>query len=309
MANSGKGERKKAVLNKSIKDHPIFWILGLVVLAFISGFGAYKTILLAANQDTVTHGTYILIDLKTHLKDSNSIRTVPIIDSALTSTDELLNFCVKEGIKYNRPYVIKSITQIIDAERQNDTFIVRERITYDILALRNIRSGDHVFEERYFKPFASDDRWVGSNDETPVTITKDSEKYYVGFNCNKGESITLVTGVNYIYDIHKLKKRTENIGTWHVTLDSNQELWSYPNDSDVIGKLTMIFTSKDYKFESRNQDALFFSENDKTKISIPDSALVKLTANISPSRYSTISYTWRTLLPYQYMALRIKWVP
>ena len=125
--------------------------------------------------------------------------------------------------------------------------------------------------------------------------------YYLHFNCKKGESITIVTGADFYYRFPLSNGRVSPFRDYR--LNSNEDLWIYPNDEDVIGKLTMILSSEKMKFipltnaalhtvrGTTNDDNSYFYNHDEDYI--------------NPN--NSISATWTKILPDEQFALKIKW--
>jgi len=49
-------------LKENIENHPVIWVLGTVVVAFVAGIGAYDGILRISGSQVVSRGAHVLAD-------------------------------------------------------------------------------------------------------------------------------------------------------------------------------------------------------------------------------------------------------
>ncbi len=217
------------------------------------------------------------------------------------------NWCVAKGIELNKKYILKTIVQTYDAELKGtnkDTLVVKERIIYDIFALQDITKVQDIFKEGYSSNVAFKvERWFGSEREKPLHMGNEST-YYVHFDCKQGESITLMTGADFYYTYPLKSGRHSPFREYN--LNSNEDLWIYPNEEDVIGKLTMIWASYDIKLQSISGNALHTYTNGKAKINDDRDAFYNFDEN-SQNNNNSVSASWKNILPDEQFALKIKW--
>lgn len=239
--------------------------------------------------------------LHVEIKESKLSMSFNQIKHESIQNDSLISFCVTKGNELKKKYIIKTIIQSYHFDRvSNDSLIVRERITYDLLALENIKKAQNVFKEQYSSNFAKVERWYGNQDEQIMHMGNQSE-YYLHFDCKKGKSITLITGADFYYKLPLDNNRASPFRKY--ILNSNEDLWIYPNDEDVIGKLTMIIYSKNIKFISQTNSALHTiggSVNDDSDYFYNHDENFKNPNN-------SISKTWEKILPDEQFALKVKW--
>jgi hypothetical protein len=220
------------------------------------------------------------------------------------SPDELLEFCVKKGTELNLKYVIKSITQIVELKLigpSKKTLLVKERIVYDILALHDVTTTESTFyEENVSQGALKVIRWYGTDREINSDIGNDT-KYQIPFNCKKGESKTIITGADYYYSLPLESNRSTSFKDY--LLMQNEDLYFYPNEYDVIGKLKMIISSEDIKFKEI-PNAAFHSISGKT-IFYSD-AFYNFDAE-AKNACNSVSAEWKTILPDESFALHVVW--
>ena len=215
---------------------------------------------------------------------------------------------MKNGLGRKKIYALKSVVQTYNIEligQHKDTALVQERITYDLLALQDITKAQDVFKEEYSSEVAFKvERWFGTDRESLLQMGNES-KYYVHFECKKGESRTIMTGANFYYKLPLKDNRNSRFRDYRLA--SNEDLWIYPNEDDVIGRLTMIISSKDLKFEIISGNALHTYNNaEKGKVNDDNDTFYNFDEN-SLSRNNSVSYSWAKILPDEQCALRIKW--
>src|SRR5204863_3541194 len=92
--------------------------------------------------------------------------------STATQEGDVLNFCITKGRELNKSYVLPSVVQSYDMHLigpNKDTLLVKERITYNLLALRDISEAEDIFKEGYSSKVALRlDRWYGTDHEEPL---------------------------------------------------------------------------------------------------------------------------------------------
>lgn len=128
-----------------------------------------------------------------------------------------------------------------------------------------------------------------------------ASSYYLHFDCKKGESVTLITGANFYYKFPLQNGRLSQFRDYR--LNSNEDLWIYPNDEDVIGKLTMIIYSNNIKFLPQANSAL---HTIRGTINNDDDYYYNYDPDFENPNNS-ISKTWEKILPDEQFALRVKW--
>jgi hypothetical protein len=222
--------------------------------------------------------------------------------------DVLLQFCITKGNELKKKYVLKSIIQSYDAEligKLRDTLLVKERITYDLLALEDIAKDEDVFVEDYSSVVADKvERWFGTNRENTMHMGN-QQKYVVQIECKKGEGKTIVTGADFYYRFPLANDRNSTFRNF--SLAHNEDLWIYPNTEDVVGKHTMIFNSRDLALEPNAQGALHTIGSSAGKINNDCDGFYNANQNSETSTNRSISYTWYKILPDETFALKVKW--
>lgn len=221
--------------------------------------------------------------------------------------DNITTFCLTQGTDLKKRYVIKSVIQTYNFEllgEHAETLLVKERIIYDLIALRDISKAEDVFKEGYSSNFAKNVlRWFGNDREESLHMGN-QHSYYVHFDCKKGDSHTIMTGADFYYSLPLADNRYTPFRD--TRLAANEDLWIYPNEEDVIGKLTMIISSNDIKFKSISNSALHTIIRDGAKLNDDKDAFYNFDENQINSNNS-ISYTWSRILPDEQFALKIKW--
>lgn len=230
-----------------------------------------------------------------------------ISQTSENSSDQLVSFCLAKGTELKKKYVLKSIVQTYDAEligKSKDTLVVKERIIYDILALQDIAKAENIFKEGYSSNVAFKvERWFGNEREKLLHMGNEST-FYVHFECKKGESITMMTGADFYYTFPLKDNRFSPFRDYKLA--SNEDLWIYPNEEDVIGKLTMIWSSHDIKLQQISGAAFHTLTTGKTNVNDDKDAFYNLDEN-SVSKNNSVSATWKNILPDEQFALKIKW--
>lgn len=157
------------------------------------------------------------------------------------------------GRSLNRPYVLDDVTVLIrlkdigrgaNRERQ-----VNWRIVYTVRALQAISRNDKLFKERYSTDSARIMRWFGTEREIKAT----DDAYNVMMDIPAGETRTIVTGATFVYSL-PLQNDRPAFGQ-SILLTQDQEFFSYPNEEDVIGELTILIESDDVMFSPVGQSA------------------------------------------------------
>jgi len=215
--------------------------------------------------------------------------------SSSVRPDDLIGFCIKNGIALKKKYVITSVTHMLDIEfvgKHRDSTLYKERIVYDVLALEDISGEDKVFKEDYFGDPAAKGlrnmRWFGTDNER--LISEDETAYFVHFNCKKGETHTIITG-NDEYE------KGAGIPIEYYL--------RYPNDDDVIGKLTMLISTHDFKFRTILKSAVRIIKNGQEIRQNEQDAFYNQDENQYSSNVS-VSYSWTKILPGEELYLVIK---
>jgi len=282
------------VIEKLFSKKPIIvfsTLLGIVIISLI-------LIITGILKFNINDGK-LSLSFKSITQNNNNTNT--------SSIDELSTFCLTNGFKLDKQYILKSVIQTYDIEllgAHKDTMLVRERIIYDLLALEDITKAQNIFKEEYSSEVAFKvERWFGTGREDLLQMGNES-KYFVHFDCSKGESQTIMTGANFYY---KLPLQDNRDGVFReYRLASNEDLWIYPNEDDVIGKLTMIVSSKDLKFQPISENALMTYSDGQGKVNKDNDAFYNFDQN-SLSKNNSVSYTWTKILPDEQLALKIKW--
>jgi hypothetical protein len=224
-----------------------------------------------------------------------------------TNQDDITTFCLTQGTDLKKRYVIKSVIQAYNFElfgEHKDSLLVRERIIYDLIALRDISKAEDVFKEGYSSNVAKNVlRWFGNDREESLHMGN-QHSYYVHFDCKRGDSHTIITGADFYYFLPLADSRYTPFRD--TRLAANEDLWIYPNEEDVIGKLTMIISSDDIKFKSISNSALHTTIRDGAKLNDDKDAFYNFDENQINSNNS-VSYTWSRILPDEQFALKIKW--
>jgi hypothetical protein len=204
---------------------------------------------------------------------------------------------IADGRAFNRPYVFDDVTVLIrvddvmngaSKERQ-----VNWRIVYTVRALQQITRTDKLFKERYSTDSASVRRWFGSEKEIKAT----DDAYTVMMDIPAGETRTIVTGATFVYKL-PLENNRPAFGQT-ILLASDQEFFSYPNEEDVIGELTILIESDTVKFSPVGQAA---------KRSKPDGSIAPDVEPrfISAAGRRSLSANWRNVMPKEEVGLHFK---
>ena len=127
--------------------------------------------------------------------------------------------------------------------------IVNWRIVYTVRALQPIARTDKIFKERYSSDVARIRRWFGSERE----IKETDNAYSVMMEIPAGETRTIVTGATFVYNL-PLESNRPALGT-SILLTPEQEFYSYPNDEDVIGEMTILIETDTLKLSPVGQPA------------------------------------------------------
>lgn len=165
----------------------------------------------------------------------------------------VLEKIIAAGRVANRPYILDDVTVLIrmedvtkgnSKERQ-----VNWRIIYTIRALQPISKTDKLFKERYSTAAAHVRRWFGTEKEIKST----DNAYNIMLDIPAGETRTIITGATFIYSLPLENNRTA-LGE-NILLTSDREFYSYPNEEDVIGELTILIESDTLDFNPVGQAA------------------------------------------------------
>src|SRR5258708_256562 len=145
-----------------------------------------------------------------------------------------LRSCVAQARVHDLPYVIEGLAMLISLkkyEQGGDTADVR--ITYNLLALKDVRMDDRLFKEQFGSPAGAQiQHRFGSQWEEAAQNGGYSSPYYVHFEMNKGDIRSIVTGAKFVYPKPFALGATDT--------------WEYPNDADVICDLVILIESDSY---------------------------------------------------------------
>jgi hypothetical protein len=229
------------------------------------------------------------------------------VTSIAPSNDEIFKFCIEYGISLKKKYIIRSIVQTYDAiliGKNKDSLLIKERITYDIIAIQDITKNEDVFIEDYSSTVADNvKRWFGTNREVNIHMGN-QQKFVVQIECKKGLSRTIMTGADFYY---KLPLKNDRISQFrNIKLNNNEDLWVYPNSDDVVGQHTMIFSSEDLYLKPIADAAIHTKSTTNGKL-IDDATPFYNYAEYGESKYVSVSYTWYKILPDEIFGLKIRW--
>jgi hypothetical protein len=201
---------------------------------------------------------------------------------------------IAAGRELNRPYILDAVTVLI---RVDDVAsgpvrerVVNWRIIYTVRALQTISRTDKFFKERYSSDVARVRRWFGSEKEIRAT----DDAYTVMMDIPAGETRTIVTGATFVYSL-PLAGGRQALGQ-AVQMTQAQEFYSYPNEEDVIGELTMLIESDSLKISPVGQSA---------KRSKPDGSIApdeEVRFSKSDDR-RTLSARWKEVMPKEEVGL------
>ena len=147
-------------------------------------------------------------------------------------------------------------------------------------ALQDISKADNVFREEYTGDNNSLGRWYGNNNENQF-MAGNEQTYYVHFDCKKGESHTLITG----------KDSYSNSAAYLEDFSAY-----YPNEEDVVGNLTIIVSTKDYKLKTNSNSAVRVTVKNGVKVNEEKDSFYN-SNDESDSYNNTVSHTWNRVLP------------
>lgn len=194
----------------------------------------------------------------TYGKDGPVFRLgAPIGSNVPGSAEEVAADSLKKriagGHAANRPYVLDDVTVLVKIEDVVNGAvkerIVNWRIVYTVRALHAVTRTDKFFKERYSSDVARIRRWFGSERE----IKETDNAYSVMLEIPAGETRTIVTGATFVYSL-PLENNRPALGTT-ILLTPDQEFYSYPNDEDVIGELTLLIETDTLKMFPVGQPA------------------------------------------------------
>jgi len=203
-----------------------------------------------------------------------------------------------------RPYVLESVTALVhldDVEGKNGVGTRRAfvRIVYVIRALRDIDEKDGTFTEEYrLNPKKIPEHWYGTNIEDFGNDIGNT--YGVRFTAKKGELHTVVTGMNYAYQMPLGDGRVIPDGVTYVV--PTEDYYMYLNTDDFIGELSVIVESSRTPLKPVERGAILIESQHPTIRS--DEHVQEIDAK--PSQVS-ISGKWRNLTPGQSGGIIYAW--
>ena len=270
-------------------------LIGIVLcFSFLIGIGVLRAEI-KDNKFSLSFAGKQSSELEQSAKPAQELRQIP--------RDSLSIFCIEKGMELKKKYALRSVIQSYDFDFVNnkkEIMIVKERIMYDLIALEDISKQENIFKEEYSSNVAFKvERWYGNHEEKVVHMGNESA-YYVHFNCKKGKTTTLVTGADFFYKYPLSNGRPSPFRDY--TLGSNEDLWIYPNDEDVIGRLTMIVSSDKMKFVPVVNGALHTIGG---RINDDDDYYYNYKEEFNSN--NSVSSTWEKIKPGEHFALKIKW--
>jgi hypothetical protein len=204
---------------------------------------------------------------------------------------------IAAGRSLGKPYVLDDVTALVRihdvAKGGKKERHVKWRIVYTVRALQPITKTDKLFKESYSSAFAQLRRWFGTEKE----IGETGEAYSVMMDIPEGETRTIVTGATFVYDL-PLNNNRSAFGE-RILLAQDQEFFSYPNQEDCIGELTLLIEADKAKISPVGQAA---------KRSRPDGSVapdVEVHSDPSGEQHS-ISAHWKDLMPMEEVGIHFK---
>lgn len=219
------------------------------------------------------------------------------------ANDKSLPTLVRQGAESRRPYVLESVTQIVQPDpsyydpkaKETDVTV---RIVYTIFAREDVKVGDFPEE---FRSTTGDVAWLaGSEIESKVELGARDKKRIVGLAMSRGERRTIVTSARYHYSLPFPEKRELH----RVAVGPDEDIWCYDNDEDVIGQLTIMIQS-DRPVEVPSKKEAFVDANGAQTAKIPEGN-VFLRHDDEQSDYAVVA-SWDNVLPHQNCVLKVRY--
>jgi hypothetical protein len=116
-----------------------------------------------------------------------------------------LKSSLQSSLAHHRPYLIESVTVLIDIEDLPEQTPLQRRTTfryvYTVRPLQKISSNDKTFTESLHNHFGRKlEYFQGSDAQQPLSLNTNQVTFNVNFDANKGDIYTIVTGMRILED-------------------------------------------------------------------------------------------------------------
>lgn len=295
------GESVKQAVGRTLWDIlsttlPVFKkypkILLMVLLILVGG-------LMVTAWKTNLKFTYIngVIGIESSPTPGNDISTESISGSSRVEIDKLK----KKAAETNRPYIILSISDRSQIEfeciKNQPKLVNRRRVTYVILALRKIKKEENLFVEQYY---SSETTAVERNPGTENEIEQTGGPWSVEIEMEAGETRTITTGAVFYYDL-PLKSRLA-LGQ-QLSLNFDDQFFSYPNKEDVVGEIVMQIESKSFDLSVMGGKAARRFNKDTSNL-LPGDVIRQQT--VGTTKTVSLSSRWLNIMPNQEVGIAFK---
>jgi hypothetical protein len=214
-----------------------------------------------------------------------------------------LKSSLQSSLVHHRPYVIDSVTVLIDIEDLPEQMPLQRRTTfryvYTIRPLRKIAADDKSFTESLHNYFGKKlEYFQGSNLQEPLSFKTNQVTFNVNFDADKGDVYTIVTGMRILEDL-PLKERT--LRGFHFA--PNEYVAVYPNDEDYIGQVTLLLTSATTHLKVTNNAAWRKADSEAN----PRFSPAQLSQSASESYATTLCARFSNVTPGEIVGLKYYW--
>ena len=222
-------------------------------------------------------------------------------DDTTTTKKSSLDWGYNAAVKNRYPFSMPTVIQHIKIRDITDTDSTRKRIAefrdyYTLIATRDIKIDENLFEEQYLTSSAKIFPWAGSEKQEIHNIN--TGIYWVKYEMKKNETKTFVTGANYHYTYPLTISNVNDC--FDIKYENDEWLTCYPNTRDYIDNLIILI------------------ETDGIDISLPPISMYKKSKDgniitgegsckVYYSKNCTLVAKWEKISPGECVGFKIKW--
>jgi hypothetical protein len=214
-----------------------------------------------------------------------------------------LKSSLDSSLAHHRPYVIESVTVLIDIEDLPEQKPLQRRTSfryvYTIRPLHKIAADDKSFTESLHNHFGKNlEYFQGSNPQQALSLKTNEVTFNVSLDADKGDVYTIVTGMRILEDM-PLKERS--LRGFHFA--PNEYVAVYPNDEDYIGQVTLLLTSATTHLKVANDAAWRKADSEAN----PQFSPAQLSQSASESYATTLCVRFSNVKPGEIVGLKYYW--
>lgn len=218
--------------------------------------------------------------------------------NGLCDSEEFNNLCA-DAKKTGNQFVFQSITviaRIRDIQEEQDGQYIKHRqlflrVIYCIRPLVNLDRNEVLFEERFRNTGKEITHFYGNCEDTFLEGSTGTLNYKVKFGASCGDTFTVVTGANYLYDLPLAKGR---VFSEDIVMDEKiDNLWWLFDKNEHIAEYNLIIESENVDIKPMKRGAVRRYQDKNYKRD--QVVITPATETFTGTR--TLSYRWTNIRP------------